>query len=83
MPTRSKCIRPRGAFVVTNHYLDRHRVHCAGVVSGTLRYDDFMGGWQVNARNVLPIDRVIEKRARSILIDVAPNGQGQRLLTRL
>jgi DNA polymerase-3 subunit alpha len=53
------------------------------VVSGTLRYDDFMGGWQVNARNIMPIDRVIENRAKSMVICVTVNGQGQSLLTSL
>jgi len=53
------------------------------VVSGALRYDEFIGGWQVNARSIWHIDRVIEKRARSMILSVAQNGQGQRLLTRL
>ncbi len=53
------------------------------VVSGTLRYDDFMGAWQVNARNVLHIDRVIETRASSMILNLEPNGQGQHLLHRL
>jgi DNA polymerase III subunit alpha len=53
------------------------------VVGGTLRYDDFMGGWQVNARNILPIDSVIESRARAMIIRVAPNGQGPALMTQL
>jgi len=53
------------------------------VVNGTLRYDDFMGGWQVNARNILPVDGVIESRARGMIIRVAPNGQGPALMTQL
>lgn len=53
------------------------------VVSGSLRYDDFMGGWQVSARNIVQIDRVIEKRARCMIIQIKPNGQGPALLTRL
>ena len=53
------------------------------VVSGALRFDDFMGAWQVNAKTVLPIDRVIESKARSMVLCVAPNGQGQNLLHRL
>ena len=35
------------------------------VISGRLRYDDFSGGWTVNAKNVLHIDRVIESRAKA------------------
>ena len=68
------------AFQNFRHLLSKDEIV---VVNGTLRYDDFMGGWQVNAKNVLQIDRVIEKRARSMIIQVAPNGQGTGLLTRL
>ena len=68
------------AFQNFRHLLSKDEIV---VVSGSLRYDDFMGGWQVNAKNVLQIDRVIENRARSMIIQVAPNGQGQGLLTRL
>ena len=53
------------------------------VVTGGLRYDDFIGGWTVSAKNVLHIDRVIESRAKSILLCLAPNGQGQALLVKL
>jgi DNA polymerase-3 subunit alpha len=53
------------------------------VVSGSLRYDDFVGGWQVNAKSVLHIDRVIEMKAKSMVLSVAPNGQGPQLLNRL
>jgi DNA polymerase-3 subunit alpha len=53
------------------------------VVGGTLRYDEFMAAWQLNARKVLPIDRVIEARAQSMILKLAPNGHGQRLLARL
>lgn len=53
------------------------------VVSGGLRYDDFIGSWTVNAKNVLHIDRVIESRAKGIVLSIATNGQGDALLTRL
>jgi DNA polymerase-3 subunit alpha len=53
------------------------------VVSGALRYDEFMAAWQVNAKNVLHIDRVIESRASGMLLRVSPNGHGPRLLTEL
>jgi DNA polymerase-3 subunit alpha len=53
------------------------------VVSGALRYDDFIGSWTVNAKNVLHIDRVIESRARGLVLSLAPNGQGENLLVRL
>ena len=68
------------AFQEFRHLLSKDEIV---VVTGTLRYDDFVGGWQVNAKNVLHIDRVIEMSARSMILSLAPNGQGQRLLNRL
>jgi DNA polymerase-3 subunit alpha len=68
------------AFQEFRHLLSRDEIV---VVGGTLRYDEFMGAWQLNARKVLPIDRVIETRAQSMILKLAPNGQGQRLLARL
>jgi DNA polymerase-3 subunit alpha len=53
------------------------------VVSGPLRYDDFIGAWSLNVKKVVHIDRVIESRARSMILKLAPNGQGEQLLTRL
>ena len=53
------------------------------VVSGTLRYDDFLSAWRVSAKRVLHIDRAIEKQAKGMILSLAPNGQGEYLLTRL
>lgn len=53
------------------------------VVSGSLRYDEFIGGWQVNAKNLVPIDRLIEQRAQSMVLRIAPNGRGPQLLEEL
>jgi len=53
------------------------------VVGGALRYDDFIGSWTVNAKSVLHIDRVIESRARGLVLSLAPNGQGEALLVKL
>ncbi|MCK5324379.1 MAG: DNA polymerase III subunit alpha [Woeseiaceae bacterium] len=53
------------------------------VVSGPLRYDDFNGAWSLNVKNVLHIDRVIESRAKSMILKLAPNGQGEQLLMKL
>ena len=53
------------------------------VISGALRYDDFIGGWTLNAKNVVHIDRVIESRAQSMILNLAPNGQGEALLVKL
>ena len=53
------------------------------VVSGTLRYDDFISAWTVNARSLVTIDDVIESRACGMLLKLAPNGGGESLLTSL
>ena len=53
------------------------------VVSGGLRYDDFVGGWTVNAKNIVHIDHVIERRANGLVLSLAPNGQGKQLLVAL
>ncbi|MEX2124155.1 MAG: DNA polymerase III subunit alpha [Woeseia sp.] len=68
------------AFQEFRHLLSKDEIV---VVGGSLRYDEFMGAWQLNARKVLPIDRVIETRARSMILRLAPNGQGRLLLARL
>jgi DNA polymerase-3 subunit alpha len=68
------------AFQEFRHLLSKDEII---VVTGGLRFDDFMGGWQVNAKQVLHIDRVIESRAKSMILNLAPNGQGQALLHRL
>ncbi|MBT8103074.1 MAG: DNA polymerase III subunit alpha, partial [Gammaproteobacteria bacterium] len=53
------------------------------VISGGLRYDDFIGSWTINAKTVLHIDRVIESRAKSMILSLAPNGKGEQLLVKL
>ncbi len=53
------------------------------VISGTLRYEDFLSAWRLSAKNVLHIDRVIEEQAKSMILSLAANGQGEHLLTRL
>ncbi len=53
------------------------------VVTGGLRYDDFMSNWTVNVKQVSHIDRVIESRAQGIVLNLQPNGQGQALLVKL
>jgi DNA polymerase-3 subunit alpha len=53
------------------------------VVSGGLRYDDFLGSWTINAKSVVQIDRVIESRASGLVLNLAPNGEGENLLVKL
>jgi len=68
------------AFQEFRHLLSKDEIV---VVSGTLRYDDFIGGWSINARKILPIDRVIEMNAKSMILSVAPNGKGMQLINQL
>lgn len=68
------------AFQEFRHLLSKDEIV---VVTGMLRFDDFTGSWQVNANNIVHIDRVIETSARSMILSLEPNGQGQRLLNRL
>jgi len=68
------------AFQEFRHLLSKDEIV---VVSGSLRYDDFIGGWQVSAKTIFHIDRVIETNAKSMILSLAPNGQGQSLLHRL
>jgi len=53
------------------------------VVTGGLRYDDFIGSWTVNVKNVLHIDRVIESRARGMVLSLSRDAHGQGLLPKL
>jgi len=68
------------AFQEFRHLLTKDEIV---VVTGALRYDDFVGGWQVNAKRIVHIDRVIELSAKSMVLNLAANGQGQQLLNRL
>jgi DNA polymerase-3 subunit alpha len=68
------------AFAEYRHLLAKDEIV---VVQGALRYDDFIGGWQVNAKEVASIDRLIEKRAKSMILSIAPNGQGEKLISEL
>jgi DNA polymerase-3 subunit alpha len=68
------------AFQEFRHLLSKDEIV---VVTGSLRYDDFIGGWQVNAAAVQHIDRVIEAAAKRMILSLAPNGQGPRLLDQL
>jgi DNA polymerase-3 subunit alpha len=68
------------AFQAFRHLLVKDEIV---VIGGALRYDDFLSNWTINAKNVTHIDRIIESRARSMVLSLAPNGQGEALLVRL
>ncbi|MEM9208197.1 MAG: OB-fold nucleic acid binding domain-containing protein, partial [Pseudomonadota bacterium] len=68
------------AFTEHRHLLVKDEIV---VVQGALRYDEFIGGWQVNAKQVFAIDRMIEERASSMILKLAPNGHGDQLIREL
>jgi DNA polymerase-3 subunit alpha len=68
------------AFAEFRHLLAKDEIV---VVQGALRFDEFIGGWQVNAKEVASIDRLIEQRASGMILNVAPNGHGERLIADL
>ncbi|NNF50236.1 MAG: DNA polymerase III subunit alpha [Woeseiaceae bacterium] len=53
------------------------------VVTGGLRYDDFLNAWTINAKSVLHIDRAIESRANGLVLNLVTNGHGESLLVKL
>ena len=61
------------AFQEFRHLLQKDEI----VVSAApLRYDDFMSSWTVNAKKVLHIDRVIESRAKSMVLNLGTERAG-------
>ncbi|MDJ0812184.1 MAG: DNA polymerase III subunit alpha [Woeseiaceae bacterium] len=68
------------AFQEFRHLLAKDQIV---VISGGLRYDEFLSNWTVNAKQVTDIDRVIESRAQSIVLSLEPNGKGRSLLVEL
>jgi DNA polymerase-3 subunit alpha len=53
------------------------------VVEGTLRFDEFIEDWRINARKLTPIDELREREAKRLLIRLPPAAAGARLLERL
>ena len=53
------------------------------VVSGTLRYDNFISAWQVNIKLIRSLDEVIEHRAKSMVLSLSPEGKGTNFLNQL
>ena len=55
----------------------RHLIeeHAARVISGKIRYDDFIDGWRVAVDEIKDIDRVIEQRASHLTIHWLQNGK--------
>lgn len=61
------------SFQAYKHLLEERSIR---VVSGKLRYDDYIGGWRLAAKDVKDIDRVIEQRATGLVIQWLSNESG-------
>ncbi|WP_405234610.1 DNA polymerase III subunit alpha [Lentisalinibacter salinarum] len=68
------------AFMENRHLLVKDRII---VVEGRMRYDEFIDGWTVVAKTVRDIDRVIEERARHLVLSLDVNGSGREVLNSL
>ena len=53
------------------------------VVDGSLRYDDFTSSWQINANKVIKVDKIIEKKASSMMLVLSSETQSSNLLSKL
>ena len=47
------------------------------VISGSLKFDDFIDGWRVTAKEVADIDRVIESRSPNLIIRWSEDDNGR------
>ena len=43
-------------------------VHSIVAISGMLRFEEYLDGWRLNAREVLDLDRIVESRATGLLL---------------
>ena len=68
------------AFMDNRHLLVKDRII---VVEGRMRYDEFIDGWTVVVRTLRDIDRVIEERARHLVLSLDVNGSGREVLASL
>ncbi|WP_405220064.1 DNA polymerase III subunit alpha [Lentisalinibacter sediminis] len=68
------------AFMENRHLLVKDHII---VVEGRMRYDEFIDGWTVVAKTVRDIDRVIEERARHLVLSLDVNGSGREVLNSL
>jgi DNA polymerase-3 subunit alpha len=50
--------------------------HAIVVVSGKLRFDDFIDDWRLTAKEINDIDKLVEQRATSLVIRWQDDGNG-------
>ena len=43
-------------------------MHSIVAISGTLRFEEYLDGWRLNAKEVLDLDRIVESRATGLLL---------------
>ena len=62
------------AYQEYRHLLEEH---AGRIVSGKIRYDDFIDGWRISVSEIKDIDRVVEQRASRLVIHwLAADGGG-------
>ncbi len=43
-------------------------MHCLVAIAGSLRFEDYLDNWRLNAKEVLDLDRIVESRATGLLL---------------
>ena len=62
------------AYQEYRHLLEEHACR---IISGKIRFDDFIDGWRVSVNEVKDIDRVIEQKASRLVIHWLAHGDGE------
>ncbi|MAD92054.1 MAG: DNA polymerase III subunit alpha [Gammaproteobacteria bacterium] len=53
------------------------------IVTGGLRYDEFIGSWTINAKKIMQVDSVIESKAKSLILSIKSNNKCKDTLNKL
>jgi len=53
------------------------------IVSGGLRYDEFIGSWTINAKSIKQVDSVIESNAKSLILNIKSDDKCDNTLSEL
>ena len=48
-----------------------------------MRYDEFIGSWTINAKNIKQVDSVIESNAKSLILSIKSNDECDNTLSKL
>ena len=59
------------------------RMHAVLVISGSIRFDDFINGWRLTAQSIRSVDDAIEAYARKITISLSAEDSGLEMVGEL